>query len=146
MPIATRTLRVAADLDRLAEVRQFVRDAAASADAPIDCLDDLVQAVDEASTNTIVHGYRGRPGWLEITIGFDADRCVVTIEDEAAAFDPTTVPEPDLSVPPERRKPGGMGVHLIRKATDSFAHRARPGGGNILTLVRSLAPGRKEDR
>ena len=145
MAIATRTLRVAADLDRLADVRQFVREAATSAHAPIDCLDDLVQAVDEASTNTIVHGYRGRSGWLEITVGSDADRFVVTIEDEAAAFDPTTVPEPDLSVPPERRKPGGMGVHLIRAATDGFSHRPRPGGGNILTMVRSLAPGRKED-
>ena len=145
MAIATRTLRVAADLDRLADVRQFVREAATSANAPIDCLDDLVQAVDEASTNTIVHGYRGRSGWLEITVGSDADRFVVTIEDEAAAFDPTTVPEPDLSVPPERRKPGGMGVHLIRAATDGFSHRPRPGGGNIQTMVRSLAPGRKED-
>ena len=145
MAIATRTLRVAADLDRLADVRQFVREAATRANAPIDCLDDLVQAVDEASTNTIVHGYRGRSGWLEITVGSDADRFVVTIEDEAAAFDPTTVPEPDLSVPPERRKPGGMGVHLIRAATDGFSHRPRPGGGNILTMVRSLAPGRKED-
>jgi serine/threonine-protein kinase RsbW len=137
MAIATRTLRIPADLERLAEVRHFVRDAAATADAPIDCLDDLVQAVDEAATNVIVHGYRGSPGELDVAVGFDGQRFVVTIEDQAPSFDPTTRPEPDLSVPPERRTPGGMGVHLIRAATDELTWQRRPGGGNILRLVRA---------
>ena len=145
MAIDTRTLRITADLDRLAEARRFVRDAANTAAAPIDCLDDLVQAVDEAATNVIVHGYEGRPGWIEIGVSLEGDRFVVTIEDEAPAFDPTSRPEPDLSIPPERRKPGGMGVHLIREATDELDWRARPGGGNILRLVRARAARREED-
>ena len=144
--MSSRSLRITAELDHLAELRQFVRQAAAHAEAPVECLDDLVQAVDEAATNTITHGYRGRPGWLEIGAAVDGGRFVVTLEDEAPTFDPTTVPEPDLGLDAQVRKPGGLGVHLIRKATDSFAHRPRPGGGNILTLVRSLAPGPKEDR
>ena len=145
MVIATRTLRVPADLERLADVRHFVRDAAASADAPIDCLDDLVQAVDEAATNVIVHGYRGQRGELEVAVGFDGERFVVTIEDWAPRFDPTSRPEPDLSVPPERRKPGGMGVHLIRAATDELTWQPRPGGGNILRLIRARTKRQEED-
>ena len=146
MVMTSRSLRIPADVDRLAELRRFVRAAAADAGAPGECVDDLVQAVDEAATNAIVHGYHGRPGWLEISAAVDGERLVVTLEDEAPVFDPTTVAEPDLGLEAQIRKPGGMGVHLIRKATDDFAHRPRPGGGNILTLVRSLAPGRKEDR
>jgi anti-sigma regulatory factor (Ser/Thr protein kinase) len=145
MVIDTRRLRVPADLERLAEIRQFVREAAATADAPIDCLDDLVQAVDEAATNVIVHGYRGRPGDLDISVGFDGVGFVVTLEDEAPAFDPTTRPEPDLSVPPERRRPGGMGVHLIRAATDELTWQPRPGGGNTLRLVRARTKPHEED-
>jgi serine/threonine-protein kinase RsbW len=144
MVMTGRSLRIDADLDRLAEVREFVRDAAHAAEAPIDCLEDLVQAVDEAATNAIVHGYAGMPGWLEVGAAVEGDRFVVTLEDEAPQFDPTTRPEPDLSVPPLKRKPGGMGVHLIRESTDAVGYRPRPGGGNILTLVRSLRP-RKED-
>jgi serine/threonine-protein kinase RsbW len=140
-----RTLRVDADLDRLADVRAFVREAAATADAPVDCLDDLVQAVDEAVTNAIVHGYRGRPGWFEVTVGFDGECFVVTITDEAPTFDPTAYPEPDLAIPPERRKPGGMGVHLIRAASDEVSWRPRPGGGNILTLIRTRAERQQEE-
>ena len=55
-------LRIDADLGRLAEVRRFVREEAEAVHATVECLDDLVQAIDEASTNVIVHGYRRRPG------------------------------------------------------------------------------------
>ena len=138
-------LRVDADLRRLADIRRFVRERAASAHAPLECLDDLVQAVDEASTNVIVHGYRGRHGWLEIAVELEDDRFIVTVQDAALPFDPTTVPEPDLSIPPMARKPGGMGVHLMRESTDTLSYRPRPGGGNILTMSRSLQRGRKEE-
>ena len=145
MATTDRHLRIRADLAELADVRRFVRDAADAADAPIACLDDLVQAVDEAATNVITHGYKGTPGWIDVGVGLAGDRFVVTLEDAAPEFDPTRVPEPDLSVPPMARKPGGMGVHLMREATDALSHRPRPGGGNILTMVRSRTDGRKEE-
>lgn len=141
-----RRLRIAADLDRLAEVRALVREVAASCGAPPVCIDDLVQAVDEAATNVIVHGYRGRPGWLEVSGDLVDDRIVITITDDAPTFDPTGVPEPDLSIAPAHRRPGGMGVHLMRLAADDLTHTARPGGGNILTIARRLDPRPKEDR
>lgn len=145
MTLTTRHLRVDAELPELAGIRRFIREAANAADAPIDCLDDLVQAVDEAATNVITHGYRGGPGWLEVGVGLEDDRFIVSLEDAAPAFDPTQVPEPDLSVPPLDRTPGGMGVHLMRRATDELSYRPRPGGGNILTMVRSRAARQKED-
>jgi serine/threonine-protein kinase RsbW len=139
-------VRVPAELHRLAGVRDFVRRGATDAGASGECIDELVQAVDEAATNAIVHGYAGVPGWVEVALTHDAERCLVTLEDEAPVFDPTTVPEPDMTIPPGRRQPGGMGVHLIRLAVDDMAHRPRPGGGNILTLARSLGTRRKEDQ
>ena len=56
-----RRVTIPAELDRLAEIRAVVRDVARGCEAPADCIDDLVQAVDEAATNIIVHGYRRRP-------------------------------------------------------------------------------------
>jgi len=141
-----RRLRIPADVAHLAGVRALVRDVAIEHGAPPTCLDDLVQAVDEAATNIIVHGYRGEPGWIEVDVERDGDRIVITLEDAAPTFDPTQVPEPDLTVPPERCRPGGMGVHLMRLATDELRHTARPGGGNILTMARRLDPRPKEDR
>ncbi len=123
-----------------------MRDVADACDAPVVCMDDLVQAVDEAATNIIVHGYRGRPGWVDVAAELVGDSIVITLEDEAPTFDPTLVPEPDLTVPAAHRRPGGMGVHLMRLATDELRHSPRPGGGNILTMSRRLDPRPKEDR
>ena len=55
-------LHIPADLDRLAEIRAAVREVCSDCEAPRDCMDDLVQAVDEAATNIIRYGYRGEPG------------------------------------------------------------------------------------
>ena len=147
MTLATRrTVRIPAELERIADVRTLVRDVAGMCNAPQPCMDDLVQAVDEAATNVILHGYRGQPGWLDVAAERVGDTIVITIEDEAPTMDPTLVPEPDLSVPPDRRKPGGMGIHLMRMATDRLEHAPRPGGGNILTMARRLDPRPKEER
>ena len=143
---AVRAIRIPSDVTRLAEVRDLVRAAATAAGADRTFVGDLVQAVDEAATNAIVHGHAGQPGFLEVRVAHEGDRLVVTLEDDAPPFDPTGVPEPDLSVPPERRRPGGMGVHLARLCVDEMTHRPRPEGGNILTLVRTLEPRTKEDR
>lgn len=125
----------------MAQVRALVRAAAEAAgeDGPAaSCRDDLVQAVDEAVTNVIRHGYAGAPGWVEVQVERDGDRFVVTVTDEAPVFDPLAVPAPDLSVPPEQRRPGGMGVHLMREAMDTIEHRPRPEGGNILRMTRRI--------
>ena len=139
-------IRVDADLASLTHIRALVREVAEDADAPPVCLDDLVQAVDEAATNIVVHGYDGRTGAIDVEARLVDDHIVIELADTAPTFDPTVVPEPDLSIPPLARHPGGMGVHLMRLSTDSLEHRARPGGGNILTLTRSLDPRPKEER
>jgi anti-sigma regulatory factor (Ser/Thr protein kinase) len=146
MPHPETTLRVAADLRNLAQMRRFVRAAAEAAGADTSAAWDLVQAVDESATNVIVHGYRGDEGSLEIGVRLDGDRVVVCIRDDAPPFDPTAVPVPDMDQPLDRRPLGGMGVHLTRELTDEVRHRALEAGGNELTLIKRIAAdtGRRE--
>ena len=146
MTAAERHLRIPAELERLAEVRGLVREAARAAGADEDAVDDLVQAVDEAATNTIAHGYAGQPGFVDVTVARVGADLVITLEDGAPPFDPTVLPDPDMTVPALVRGPGGMGIRLMRLATDALAYRPRAGGGNILALTRALAPRREEDR
>jgi serine/threonine-protein kinase RsbW len=141
-----RSVRVPSDLRRLSTVRDLVRSAAKEADASDASTADIVQAVDEAATNAIIHGHAGEPGWVEVTVTTRGDRFVVTVADDAPPFDPTSVPTPDLTVHPLERRPGGMGVLLARLCVDEMTYRPRPGGGNILTLVRSFERNGKEDR
>jgi anti-sigma regulatory factor (Ser/Thr protein kinase) len=139
-------MRVPSDVDRLAEVRAFVREAALAFGGSARVADDLVQAVDEATCNVMLHGYGGVPGEVEIEAMVRDGHIEITLSDRAPAFDPTAMPDVDTSKTPVSRRPGGMGmgVHLLRTMTDAVRHHVRPDGGNELTLVRSIDNPAKE--
>ena len=98
---------------------------------------DLVVAVDEALTNIIRHGYGERRGPVEVVVAREGNSIVVRVRDEAPAFDPTTWPAPDLGLPLERRRAGGLGILLLRRSVDRVMHRARAQSGNELILVKA---------
>jgi glutamate/tyrosine decarboxylase-like PLP-dependent enzyme/anti-sigma regulatory factor (Ser/Thr protein kinase) len=135
-------LRVPADLEKLAQIRRFVRERATTLGVDPDLIPDVLLAVDEAATNSIVHGYGGREGSIEIEVGREGDALVVRVRDEAEPFDPSNVLPPDVTLPPEQRVLEGMGIYLIRQAMDEITHRVTLQRGNELTLVKRGAAGR----
>jgi serine/threonine-protein kinase RsbW len=138
---APRRLRVAGGTEQGAAIRAFVREAVASFGGSKRVSDDLVQAVDEVTCNAILHGYGGNGGELELEAALRDGAIEISVLDRAPTFDPTTRPAPvDPAAAPRRRRPGtaGAGLHLARTMTDAVRHHVRPGGGNELTLVRSI--------
>jgi anti-sigma regulatory factor (Ser/Thr protein kinase) len=134
-------LRVGNDVNRLADVRAFVRETVTELGGSVRTADDLVQAVDEATCNVMVHGYGGTPGEIEIEAARVGDAILITLLDRSTPFDPTArAPRADPTVAPIPKRPGGMGVgiELLRTMTDEVRHHVRPDGGNELTLVRSI--------
>jgi len=131
-----RTLRIDMDLERLAEVRAFVRATATSLGADERAVGDLVLAVDEWVTNVVRHGYRGGHGPLEVDLDQEGSDIVVHVRDGAPVFDPATAPPFDPATPLHVRRPGGMGIHLMYDLMGSVEHRPLAGGGNEVTLRR----------
>jgi anti-sigma regulatory factor (Ser/Thr protein kinase) len=148
-PSEKRSINVPATVDELANVRSFVRDSVADFGGSKRVADDLVQAVDEATCNVMLHGYRGKPGDIDIEATVKDRRIEIRILDRSPTFDPTTAPAPVRSpgAPPAPSRPGGMGlgIELLRTLTDEVHHSARPDGGNELTLVRSIDGPAEED-
>ena len=135
-----RALQIPASVDHLAEVRAFVRDCVADFGGSKRVADDLVQAVDEATCNVMLHGYRGKPGDIAIEAAVRDRNIEIRIMDRATAFDPTAAQARDAARPPAPTRIGGMGlgIELLRGLTDEVHHSVRPDGGNELTLVRSM--------
>jgi serine/threonine-protein kinase RsbW len=139
-------LRLECGVDQLANLRAFVREKATLLGASQRSVDDLVQAVDEASGNILLHGYGGASGPIELEVERRGDAIAIRLLDRARPYDPTAGPEPDPAAPPRKIREGGMGVgvHLVRTMMDEVHHAARPDGGNELTLVRSIDPGEED--
>lgn len=94
-------------------------------------------AVDEAVTNIIEHGYGMEcPSRIDLTCEILEDGLKVVIYDDAAPFDPTTVPEPEVKVSLEEIKPRGLGIFFMRKMMDEVKYEASTEMGNTLTMIK----------
>ena len=89
--------------------------------------EELARTVDfvleELFTNVVKYGKRSDSP-VRIDIVRVAGGVEVTLIDaDAEPFDVTQAPEADIHLPLEQRKPGGLGIHLIRKMVDSIQYR-----------------------
>ena len=101
----------------------------------------IVLAIDEALANIMKHGYAGDEHgriWLKVYAVVGDRRgpgvCCV-LEDRAKQVEPASIKSRDL----EDVRPGGLGVHIIRKVTDHAVYEQREGGGMRLTIVKYLS-------
>ena len=92
------------------------------------CLTELV-------TNVISYGYPdGRAGALSVRLWTHPGQVVVRLEDNGAAFDPTTYVVPSLPASLADATDSGRGIRLVRHFADEVRYE-RDAGGNQLTLI-----------
>jgi len=125
-----------ATVENLEKMRSFIAETGLSLCAGDDCLECLVHAVDEAASNIIIHGYKGGPGEIEITVSREGDYLVVCMRDQAPHFNPANYPMPNLTLPLKKRPLGGLGIYFMRHFTDKMNYRVNEQGENELTLVK----------
>jgi serine/threonine-protein kinase RsbW len=127
-------------LDDLALVWPWVESVAAAYAISAKTKFAIQLCLEEALSNIIRHGYNNRPNEaLTVDCVLDGDHkggnheLVLTIDDEAPAFDPLAAPEAENPSTIEELKPGGRGIRLMRKFAGSLAYQRLP-SGNRLTL------------
>lgn len=135
----TFSLQITAELKNIPTVHRFIESGARDLAIGAEDVYDLRLAVEEVITNTITYGHPGRAGTIQIELSREDNAVVVQLWDEAKVFDPTTSPPPDFSRPPSERPVGGMGLYLLRESVDEIRHEAIEGGGNHLTLIKTLS-------
>lgn len=107
-----------------------------------DHIEDIRLAVDEACSNVIKHAYGGDTT-RKIVVKFitGRDEFGVVIEDTGVKADPAAIRGRDL----DDVRPGGLGVHFIRRTFDVVEFDPEKKRGNRLTLKKYLKRGH-EDR
>lgn len=133
------SLIVNSQVERLAEIADFVADAACACGLNAEQTHDVQMAVDEACTNVIEHAYRGKSdGTIDIVCVRRGDEFVVTVQDFGARFDPHKVKVPKTRAPLSARSIGGLGLFFMRKLMDRVQFDFSSGQGNRLTMVKKI--------
>jgi anti-sigma regulatory factor (Ser/Thr protein kinase) len=101
---------------------------------------DIKLAVDEACSNAIKYACRNdADNELDLEISFSDDEFRVVISDTGDRTDPAVVQGRDL----DDVRPGGLGVHFIRKVFDRMEFDPDKKEGNRLVLVKYLGESEK---
>jgi serine/threonine-protein kinase RsbW len=134
------TKRFTCSLNNLEKICDYVTDCAKEAGLNETEVYAVQLAVDEASTNIIEHGYGQEcPNRIDITCDIQEDGLKVVIYDDAEAFNPESVPEPEINVSLEEIKPRGLGIFLMHQMMDEVHYQSSPDKGNTLTMIKRRA-------
>ena len=60
-------------------------------------------------------------------------RMTIVFKDTGKPFNPLLVQEPDVTLPLSKRKPGGLGIYIVKKLMSDVSY-AYANGQNILTI------------
>lgn len=91
-------------------------------------------AADELLNNIVSYGIEA-PGAHDIRMEVEvrADTVRLELSDDGMPFDPLSLETPDTEEASERRKIGGLGIHLVRRVMDEVTYQ-RIDGRNQLIL------------
>jgi anti-sigma regulatory factor (Ser/Thr protein kinase) len=113
-------------LDRLGEVHAIADRA----------LIALQVALDEIVSNVIKYAWpAGGAHEVQVRLAVTDTGVEMTVTDDGLAFDPRQAPAPAPVAPGQRRRPGGVGIHMVRQLVDGFDYQ-RVDGYNRTTLTK----------
>jgi len=127
-------IKVQSDPKYLSVIRIVTAKMAELYGLPESAIEDIKLAIDEACSNVIKHAYGGDTH-QSILVRYKMTRkgFEVLIEDNGAKVQPESVEGRNL----DDIRPGGLGVHFIKRAFDIFQFDRKKKKGNRLRLVRS---------
>jgi serine/threonine-protein kinase RsbW len=100
-----------------------------------DLLEDIKLAVDEACANVIKHAYRGNTsGKIAIKYEISPENYQVIITDNGIKAYNSLLKGRDL----DDVRPGGLGIHFIKRVFDVFELDEKKKKGNRLILIKHL--------
>lgn len=96
-------------------------------------------AIEELVTNCIKYGYTDATDHtIDFVLSVDAGTLRMEVIDDGNPFNPLDAPRPDLTLPPESRPIGGLGLHLLRELADEMRYERRD-GTNRLSVTKRMS-------
>lgn len=127
---------LAGSLEQLAILRDFINTVAPQYGCSDEDTFAFELSCDEAVANIFKHTFNDQKGQVWVEMWRDADDVTVQIKYYGRAFDPDSIPEPDLNAPLESRPTGGLGLYFMRQMMTRITYEFDAVNGNTLTMCR----------
>ncbi len=126
-----------ADPGILSQVGEVAAKAGRKAGFDVGEIGDIQLALDEACTNTIVHGLKKDPDkTFRLEINCSIGEMEILIYEYGEPFDPDKTEIPDVNAPLDDRKVGGLGVYFVRKLMDNVQYSISEDGLKTLRMIK----------
>ena len=133
-----RELNIAAKVDNLQPVLDYVDGILEEAACPIKTQMQIDVAVEEIFVNIASYAYGENDGEARVTVLVTDDNAVhITFYDSGVQYDPLAKEDPDITLSAQERQIGGLGVFMTKKLMDDVSYEYA-NGYNVLKLVKKL--------
>lgn len=126
------------DISEISKLATFVEELSEEFNLTPELNFNLNLVLEEAVSNVILYAY-GKEVQKEITLlaNMSNNNLIFVLTDSGKEFDPTKVPDADVTLSAEEREIGGLGIFLIRQIMDMVEYQ-RIDGKNVLTMQKQL--------
>ena len=134
-----KELTIAATVDNIAAVTDFVNEQLEVLDCPIKAQMQIDIAIDELFGNIAHYAYHPAVGKATVRVEVLEEplAVVITFIDNGIPYDPLVKEDPDVTLSAEERSVGGLGIYMVKKTMDEIAYEYKD-GQNILKIRKQL--------
>lgn len=135
-----KEMEIEATLENFEEVQAFVDEELERLGCSMETQIQIDIAVEEIFVNIAHYAYNPDVGKATIRVEITEDplSVVLTFMDNGIPYDPLAKQDPDVTLPPEERQIGGLGIYMVKESMDDVKYEYRD-GKNILTICKKLA-------
>jgi sigma-B regulation protein RsbU (phosphoserine phosphatase) len=135
-----RSITLKADIACLDELNAFIGKELDGGACPLSVRGQIELAIEEIFVNIVNYAYQSPGGELSVDCRMEEaqGRVLITLvfADNGRPFNPLEYPEPDINLPLEQRKEGGLGLLIVKKTMDTI-HYSRENEMNCLEFSKS---------
>ena len=130
---------IEATRENLPKVISFVNEHLEAADCNMRTQIQIDIAVEELFINIASYAYDPEIGTavVQVTVTDEPLSVEITFIDNGRQYDPLAKEDPDITLPINKRKKGGLGIFMVKKSMDDI-HYEYADGKNILNIKRIL--------
>ena len=133
-----KSIILANDISEISRLYEFIEELGDDFSLSPDIVFNLNLVLEEAVVNVIHYAYpKEEHQFIFLSARMNDDSIVFVLTDTGMEFDPTTVPDADVTLSADDRQIGGLGIFLIRQIMNEVKYE-RIEGKNVLTLEKKL--------